>query len=84
MAFPESRFPCLTVSLRKVRSHQTPPPPPQETNRQRLAALVAKYKLHDGIGSYGDCFAGYQGDESNTDTSDNNRESGDSDDEVYT
>ena len=88
MAFLESRFQCVTVSLRLPRSHQTPPPPspqpPQAWCLQQFSALAAKYTLQDGIELDGDCFVRNKGDESDTSTSDNDSDSGDSDDEVYT
>ena len=68
-----------------------PAPPPQVLHPQIFSALAAKYTLRDGIELDNDCFAGKEGDESNTDTSDNDtdtsdndRESGDSYGEVYT
>ena len=40
--------------------------------------------MNGGIELGGDCFVGNEGDESDTDTSDNDSGSGHSDDEVYT
>ena len=40
--------------------------------------------LQDGIESDGNCFAGNERDEYDTSTSDNESDSGDSDDELYT
>ena len=48
------------------------------------AALNAKYTSQDGIESDDDCFADNEEDEFNTDPFDKNRDSGDSEDEVYT
>ena len=61
----------------------TPTPPPPQTSRiQQFSALVANYMLQDGIESDDDCLAGKKGDESNT--SDNDSNSVDSGDKVYT
>ena len=92
MALPESRFQCVTISLRMPRSPQTPPPspsppsssPPQAPCPKRFSALALKYTLHEGRELDDDCFASNEGDESDTDTSDNDSGSGYSDDEVYT
>ena len=88
MAFRESRFQCVTVSLHLRRSLQTSPlpsppsPPPQAWCLQRFSALAAKYTLQDGIESDDDCFAGTDQsdnrDQSDTDTSDNDTDSCDS------
>ena len=69
-----------------VCNEETPPPsPPLQASRpQRFSALVAKYTLPNGVETDDDCFAGNEGDESITNTSDNDSDSGDSDDEVYT
>ena len=66
------------------KKEKPPPPLPRETQAsqpQRFSALLAKYKLQDGIKSDDDCFAGNVEDESDTDTSDNDSDNGD---EVYT
>ena len=71
------------MTLNPVCNEETPPPP-QALHLQRFSALVAEYALQDGVESDDDCFSGNEGDESETDTSDNDRDSGDSDDEVCT
>ena len=69
-----------------ICNEETPPTPaplpPQAWRIQQVSALVAKYMLQDGIESDDECFAGKKGDESNT--SDNDSNSVDSDDKVYT
>ena len=40
--------------------------PPQASHPQRFSALAAKYTLQDGIELDDDCFAGNEGDESDT------------------
>ena len=66
-----------------------PSPPPQASCPQRFSALLARYTLYiatlqDGIESDDDSFAGNEGDESDTNTSDNDCGSGSSDEKVYT
>ena len=86
VAFPKNRFQCVTTSLHPPRSHQTPPPSslPQASSPQWLSALVPKYTYQHSKESDDDCFEDNKGDESDTDTSDNGSDGGDSDDEVYT
>ena len=69
-----------------VCNKETPPPlpPPQALRSQCFSVLVAKYMLQDGIESDDDCFAGSKWDEADTDISENDSDSGDSDDELYT
>ena len=74
-----------------ICNKQTPPlplplpaPSSQALRPQRFSALFPKYSLRDGTESNSDCFAGNEGHESDTDTSDRNSDSGDSDHEVYT
>ena len=63
---------------------ETPPPPPlpQASRPPRFSALVAKNTWQDGIELNEDCFAGNEKDECDTDISDNDRDSGDSNDEA--
>ena len=90
LAFPESCFQCIANSVYLPRNYQTPtsppsPSPPQQVSRpQRFSAFVAKHTLHDDVESDDGCFTGKEGDESNTDTSDNDSDSCNSDNEVYT
>ena len=57
---------------------------PQASIPQLFAAPAAKYVLQKGIEWDDDCLASNEVDESDNDTFDNNSDSGDSDDEVYT
>ena len=71
-----------------VCNEETPPPPrtsppPQASRPQQFSALVTKCTLQDSIESDVGCFASYEGDESDTDTSDNDSDIGGSNDEVY-
>ena len=92
MALPENRFQCVTILLRMPQSPQTPPPPPSPPPSsppkapcpKQFSAIVLKYTLHEGIELDDDCFASNEGDECDTDISDNDSGSGHSDDEVYT
>ena len=61
-----------------------PSPPPQALRTQRFSALVGKYTLQNAIESDDNYFAGNEGDESDTDTFDNDSDRGDSEDEVCT
>ena len=61
-----------------------PAAPPQASHPQRIYEFVSKQTFQDSIESDDDCFAGNEGDESNTSTSDNASDSADSDDDVYT
>ena len=79
------------MTLNPVCNEETPPPPPpppsplpQASRPQRFSELATKYRLQDGIELDDDCFAGNKGDEPDTSTSDNDSDSGHSDDEVYT
>ena len=84
MVFPESQW--VTVSFRLPRSNQTPPPPPQPQAScpQRFSALLGKYTLRDSTDPDHNFFTGNEGDESDIDTSDNDSDSGGSDDKVRT
>ena len=61
----------------------TPLTTPQALRQQQFSAIVATYVLQDGIETDDDCFAGNKRDESDTNTSDNDSDSGDIDDEMY-
>ena len=58
--------------------------PPQASHPQQFSAIFAKYTLHDGTELDDDYFADNKKDESDTDTSDNESESGDNNDDVHT
>ena len=58
----------------------SPAPPPQSPRPHRFSALAAEYTLRYGIESDDDCCAGNEGDESDTNPSDNALGSGDGDD----
>ena len=58
--------------------------PPQASHPQQFSAITAKYTLHDGTELDDDYFADNKKDESDTDTSDNESESGDNNDDVHT
>ena len=85
LSIPVKRKSPMTQNLvYKDEPLPSPALPPQASRSHWLSALVAKYTLQDGIESDDEYFPGNDKDESDTDTSDNNRESDDSDDDVYT
>ena len=66
-----------------VCNEETPPPPlpPQAWRPTRFSVLVEKHTLQDSIKSNDDFFAGNEGDQFDTDTSDS--DSGGSNDEAF-
>ena len=68
----------------KAKTTQSILPDPESAKQHlRFSVLVAKYTLQDSTESDDDCFAGNEGHESDTDTSNNDSDIGGSDDEVY-
>ena len=68
----------------KETSSSSPPLLPQALPSHLFSALAAKYVLQNDIDLDDDCFEGNQGNESDTDTFENDGNSGDSENEVYT
>ena len=68
----------IPICNKETTAPTLPAPPPQALHPQSFLALVAKYTLRDGIELDDHCLAGNKGDDSDTDTSDDN------DKEMYT
>ena len=75
---------ALVMQNPVCNKERTPPTTPQALRPQQFSAIIANYLLQDGIETDDDCFAGNKRDESDTNTPDNDSDSGDRDDEMYT